>query len=234
MPRQPFHLQKSGQKSRSLKECYEELNRISGGDILSLLTTFFTTNKEGKKISSNLEISIWKKKYYQIIKNIKKKYKTSKPEFKNSLLSLVSGMSNKEIKQLFSVSSKKIAKIRAGIENKKPGRKPTEQNTKNKIAQFILDHSQPAANQTVKMKNKEGKKVSTPVQVINSSIRTLYGQWTLENKDTPLEISESTFRDNIPKNVKKARKATDLCEHCEKYDKVIREQKRIKLTHSWT
>ena len=79
-----------------------------------------------------------------------------------------------------------------------------------------------AANQTVKMKDSEGNKVNTPVQVINKSIRNLYAQWIQTTEDNLLKASESTFRNNIPSNVKKARKATDLCEHCEKYDTIIR------------
>lgn len=233
MPRQPFSKQKSGQKHKSLRECIQELNRISGGDILSLLLTFFTSNKQGKEIFSQVEASTFKHKYDKLINNIMHQYKkTTKTKFKSKLLSLVSDLSNKELKHNyhFPVSTKKLAKIRAGVTNKKPGKKPVAQATKDSIVKFVLEHSQPAANQTVKMKNAEGKKIITPVQVISSSVRNLYGQWFSETHDTPLEASESTFRNNIPKNIKKARKATDLCEHCEKYEGILREQKRIKLS----
>lgn len=62
-----------------------------------------------------------------------------------------------------------------------------------------------------------------------STKQNLDAQWAQTTQHTPLEASESTFHNNIPCNVKKAHKATDLCEHCEKYDNIIREQKRIKL-----
>jgi len=56
-----------------------------------------------------------------------------------------------------------------------------------------------------------------PVRYPECCKRCLFVNWS---ETSPLNVSESTFRKYLPREIKKAKKATDLCPHCENFKKL--------------
>jgi len=137
---------------------------------------------------------------------------------------------NKEIRERYklNISEKKLSKVRAGIEPKKVGRKPLSPEIKDAIIKFVQEQSTPAANRSITIKDNQGKKTQVPVSYLPSSVRGTFIEFKRVHPDT--EVAESAFRKCIPPHIKRARKATDLCDHCEMGASVERAQKRMKST----
>jgi hypothetical protein len=140
---------------------------------------------------------------------------------------------NKEIKQKYNlnVSEKKLSKVRAGIKPKKVGRKALDPQIKDAIKEHVLARSTPAANRSIKLKDAQGNATQVPVLYLPSSVREAFVEF--KERYPEVEVGESAFRKCIPPYVKRARKATDLCDHCEMAISVERAQKKMKLSGNY-
>jgi hypothetical protein len=125
-----------------------------------------------------------------------------------------------------SVSEKKLSKVRAGVEPKKVGRKPLNSQTKDAIKHFVESQSTPAANRSITTKNTKGEKVQIPVSYLPSSVRGTFIEFKTRNPE--INVAFTAFQKCVPPHIKRARKATDLCDQCEMGASVERAQKRMK------
>jgi hypothetical protein len=99
-------------------------------------------------------------------------------------------------------------------------KQPLSPSQQQSIIQFLTEKSQPAANRTV-----THNKSVIPVQCYNMPVSHLYSeylQYSLAQNPPLKHISVSTFRKYIPKQFKRAKKKTDMCEICENSKKAIR------------
>ena len=74
------------------------------------------------------------------------------------------------------------------------------------------------------MKNKEGKKEEVLVQYPKCCVKCLYVNFCRENGN---RLSETKFRQLVPKNIKPSRKATDLCPYCEDLPKINKRKRDL-------
>jgi len=108
-------------------------------------------------------------------------------------------------------------------------RKPTEEATKEQIQKFFYqdDVSLPAANRVISS-TKKGETRTIPVRHVECCFSCAFTKFKKQLPD--LKVSESTFRRNIPKEIKKPLKKSDLCPICHKgrfLEKRLKEVEKI-------
>ena len=217
---QAFSSQKSGQMNHNLLKFHKTLMQCSGNEPNSLLSKYFSSHREGKKIFSIIE----PKKYSQfknVVANIKSRHSCAGNAQKGYWLSLLSNiLTRKELLENgFSVSKTQFAHSHRSNLSALPsrGRRCIDDDTKSLVQTYINNNTKQSYNRTVKMKNKEGKKEEVLVQYPKCCVKCLYVNFCRENGN---RLSETKFRQLVPKNIKPSRKATDLCPYCEDLPKI--------------
>ena len=230
-------------KLRSFRATMES---IAGSETESLLLAYFKS-RHGKNILPKLKDELWAPQLSDLIDKIKNCYNLVSNQNKKQFLSLLSPVfTRKQLKDIFnfSFSKKSFAianKHATSVGSGMPVPRKTGTNTivteeiKQRIAQFMTDNSHPSSCQTVstRQKNKQPSIITT-VRCINNSFQSLYFKFLEENPD--INFSYPTFRDQIPKQFKKAKRRTDVCAICEqgkinakKLESCIDEEEKKKL-----
>jgi len=225
---QPFTNQQTGQKYDTLLKLDNALYKLAGDQygIPYLLNSYFKS-KHGKLVYDCVITQEEGKKLDIVMANIKSLRDNSPNISKNTILSCIAKdfsreTLNKRFKQNVSAKSftkaRKIAKTK-GIGmffKKKTVTKKLSVGTVNKIREFYYDEdvTREAANRTVKI-GKGNNKVAIAVRYLQSSMRNAFLEYCekVKNEDYPC-VSFSSFRNLKPKEIKKAKRDTDLCPLC--------------------
>jgi len=224
--KQKFGSQKGGQRRKSLKELKDTMDKISGGDPVQLLSAYFESHV-GKDHLVSLQKNFSKDKLNSLLENISVAHKNAGTKERRQILSLVSPIF--KINQLqdagFKISYPNLQSANNHSIQHGPGApvpKPTPPAKKRKISDdlqnqikdfFLSDEiSRMAPNRTI-LKKIDGMKVPTTVQYLECTISNAYQKFKGQNLN--IRCSESTFRRYMPKEIKKARRATDMCPICQ-------------------
>jgi hypothetical protein len=177
--------------------------------------------------------------FFELVQTIQKEHSAAKRNDKARWLSLVKGFTPLQLKKWgfkFSKDQLKRSRRIEFSEISKVGRPRTLQTVKDSIVSWIKTQTTPAANKTVKL-TVNGHKITKPVQHIHCCIKSLYlfdfisinykiyGKFLVAHPE--ISVCESVFRQTIPKYIKKATKATDLCPYCEDIKKVSKRKREI-------
>jgi len=224
--KQPFHQQKGGQRRKTLKELKNAVEKISSGDPVGLLLSYFETNL-GKDHFQLLQKKFSEPRLESLLKNISKAHQNAGTKEKRQILSLLSSIFT--FNQLhdcgFKINYSNLNSANKHLLENGPGfpvPKPTPPTKKRKISEdiqqkiqdfFLSDEiSRVAPNRTI-LKKFNGVKIITPVQYLECSISEVYKRFKDQNQE--ITCSESTFRRYMPKEMKKARRETDMCPICQ-------------------
>ena len=225
---QVFTNQKTGQKYATLLKLDKAIFEYAGDiyAIPELLKSYFKS-KHGKLVYEDIITKEEGKKLDAVMANIKSLRDNSPNISKNTILSCVaSEFSRETLNQRFkvNVSAKSFTKARKIAKTKGIGKffkrktvtKKLSVDTVNTIREFYYneDITREAANRTVKI-GKGNNKVTIAVRYLQSSMRNAYLQYCekVDNEDYPC-VSFSSFRNLKPKEIKKAKRDTDLCPIC--------------------
>jgi len=225
-----FGILKKSQQANKLLQLDEFLNKLSGGDIISLLQSFFKS-KKGKLIYEKLQQTNYDPKLRSVINNIKSKYNKSPKREKRIWASLVSSsFTLRKLKFDFSISKRQFTNShKVGSEDpKKIGKKSIQEEITNIIKKFSYENTNEAANRTIQQKVGEEKEI-IPVRYPSCCIRCLF--FDFKHKHPNIKLSESCFRKYLPKEIKSfGKKRTDLCPYCEhKKDLIKQSQVNLQL-----
>lgn len=139
---------------------------------------------------------------------------------KTVILSLISHFPFKTLKTIgFNISSAQFTSARKHSEKYGAGvvlpkviqpksKQKLSENIINKITDYYFSNSNPASNRTIKI-----NKQIFPVYYMNDNKKNLYLNFIDETK---CSISFSSFCKYKPKQIKKGKKKTDMCDDCEK------------------
>lgn len=220
-PRQEFSRQQGGQKQRTLSTLRAFLFYMSGGDVVSLLATFFN-GIEGKKICRQLGSIMSASKLDALMVSISKSYNSGNDG--QSLRLVANHFTLKELQQWgWSVSDKTLAKARRPLQFKKtpPNCHPLSVETKELVRKFYEENSQPAGNRTCYDKN---TKTHVPVVCNISTIKKLHQDFT--QKFPRQQISYSSFLALKPQNMRPSKRKIDMCEYCVNAEKIFAKRAR--------
>ena len=201
------------------------MESIAGSETESLLSAYFQS-RHGKNILPNIKENLWTPQLGDLINKIKNCYNLVSNPNKKQFLSLLSPVfTRKELKELFNFSfskksfalaNKHATSVGSGlpVPSKAGNGAIITAAIKDKILRFMNDNSAPSSCQTVSTRQKNHQpSIITTVRCINNTFQSLYFKFLQENKD--VNFSYPTFRDQIPKQFKKAKRRTDVCAICE-------------------
>jgi len=222
------HLNKSGGYYKKVIRTFgDNLDRIAAGHRLSQLLDGYFCSRRGRNILNEMQNQMIDSrltgKLLRLVDQIKELHRTAPMHEKRFILSLLSNIfTNQELKELgFQFSSKQFANSRkvkrisftAGPDQKK-GRPAIDTKTKKILKEFSYKNTSPAANRTIN--NPDSKEEPIPVRYVPCCFHCFYSLYckTSAENNWP-NLSESSFRKYLPKEIKVAKKATDLCPYCE-------------------
>ena len=233
--RQCFLNQKTGQKQKTLKSLTQSLKDLSSGSpVESLLEFYLFHSKQGTKYMKRIKRDITTKKIEETMKNVGELFNNAHPEQKKVILStVIKSFTIDELERKYRfafgklpkktiIKAKEIAKIKPGKHQKKIREtKQLPQDQIKEIAEFYESDevSRPSPNIEVITKrivDKENKKILK----FRKNVRYLQvggtrHAFTLYRKKYPnRKTSLSSFRKYTPKNIKKAKRDSDLCTLC--------------------
>lgn len=203
-----------GEYKRRIRQLREHLEDLSAGNSASLLTAFLESKKQGK-LRQQLDIN--NDKLEKLLSYLKHNHANEENYQKRRWISLLTPIFTRKelVNRGFKVSKESFAKARKLTKALVPGTRVIEtrgrpikatENLRQSIEQFLKRNSYPAANRTVK----KNKKI-IPVRYVKAGFKALFAKFASETKST---VKYTTFRDNVPKYFKKARKSTDMCGVC--------------------
>jgi|GEM_PF-5095479 len=209
-------------KLRSFRAAMES---IAGSETESLLAAYFQC-RHGKNILSKIKEELWTPQLGDLVDKIKNCYNLVSNQNKKQFLSLLSPVfTRKELKELFNFSFSKKSFASANkhansvgsglpVPSKKGSGTVMTDAIKDRILRFMNDNSAPSSCQTVSTRQKNNQpSIITTVRCINNTFQSLYFKFLQDNED--IDFSYPTFRDQIPKQFKKAKRRTDVCAICE-------------------
>ena len=187
------------------------IKQLSGGSTELFLERLIKRLGHGDKFIKTENVNT-------IVKGIKEKYQNASQTDKRPLLSLVSTVfTRKQLQKKFNwkVTSKTHSKSKTHAEEigigkpRPPIKRPISKQElsdewKSRIAAHAEENSRASPNESVKVWNKVTKQKETvPKRYLTMSIRSMYTLFRIENEEW--KHKETTFRKNLPKNLKRAK-----------------------------
>ena len=234
---------KSGQQKKVLRDLQKFVDNNAGGDTEGLFNSFFNTRKNQKKnLSQNLILQ--NDKVNGLISGLRNACNSSPAKGKKQFLSLMraAGFTQREVQE-FGFSCSFDAWKTAGNFNKNHtpgsyipsngGRQKTDPLILKDISDFALskENCRPSPNRTVKVGKGKGNKEDVPVSYLNTSVSEAYHKWRRQRTQAKAKVvSEPVFRAHLKtiKELKKAKKATDMCAICVTGKKVEAELNKMR------
>ena len=219
----------------------QTLEVLSGHDVPSLLTHLLTRPSNASSLQACIDHL-----QLPIIDAVKQASERAPDHMKPTFLSLLApSLSNAQLTSLaVHASSRSLAHARsharqhgAGSMPPKPiqpaSKQPIPAHVQTELRQFLIDHSQPAANRTGK--ERCGKdQPAVPIYQQDGSVAELYRQWKKkEEGEERRAVVYSTFRKEVRKMriFKQARKKTDMCDVCVTGEEISKEVERAMQQH---
>jgi len=250
-----------GYYKKVIRTFANNLEHIAAGHSLSQLLDGFFCTRKGREIEKEMQNkqTINSKlggKLLKLVDQFKEIHSAAPINEKRHILSLFSKIfTNEELKEFgfqFSSSqfsnSRKIKSIsfKAGSPEYK-GRPAISHQAQKILKSFAYQNTSPAANRTIK--NPDGSGSPIPVRYVPCCLHCFFELYCKTATQSHWEnLSESSFRKYLPKEIKVAKKATDLCPICEEGKKaekrlngrflfseeewkILNEKKQIYATH---
>lgn len=238
------HLKKSGGYYKKVIRTFgNNLERIAAGHSLSQLLDGYFCSRRGREIRNEMQNQTIDSKLVgkllKLVDSLKEQHKKAPIQEKRFVLSLFSKIvTTEELRKFgFQFSSKQFSNSRkidrisfqAGSDQKK-GRPAITDETKKMIKSFSYQNTSPAANRTINNPDSNGAPI--PVRYVPCCLHCFYDLYckTATQNQWP-DLSESSFRKYLPKEIKVAKKATDLCPVCEDGKKA---EKKIQGTYDFS
>ena len=250
--RQCFSSQKTGQKQKTFNELTQCLQRLSAGSPMEeLLGEYLNHTRKGKEIVKKVIEEKNNKKLENLITNIKYLHNNSKPIDRKTILStLARDFTREELehKYRFSIGKKAFTKPRK-IAKISPGRYIKKNNNTNRLSPEKLEAienfyfrdniTREAANRSVLIEEENGSpkklKLPVPVRYLQSGgLRNAHEQYQQEHLSKNLGVSLSSFKKYKPKEIKKAKRDSDLCNICVEGKKISARVKKLSLKENLT
>ena len=221
-------LKKSGDYYKKVIRTFgDNLEHIAAGHSLSQLLDGYFCSRRGKEILNEMQNQTIDSKLVgkllKLVDHLKELHQKAPIQEKRFLLSLISKIfTTEELRKFgFQFSSKQFSNSRkikgisfqAGPDQKK-GRPAIENETIKILKSFCYQNTTPAANRTINNPDSDGEPI--PVRYVPCCLHCFYSLYceTATQNQLP-DLSESSFRKYLPKEIKVAKKSTDLCPICE-------------------
>jgi hypothetical protein len=215
--------QGGGHAKKIIKALHQYLDSASNGDIDALLEAYLRSRK-GMRFLQKILNKFSNEKLSLLLERIRILHERASNNNKAQWLSLVSGIfTQRELIENYNFKFSKNAFATANRHRQENGpRAPTQKygrpskmtdDVKLAVKEFLYSVSYPSSHEVVSKRLRGGEREVIPVRYVDDTWDLLFHRF--RSSFPNFRIGKSTFRKLCPKEIKKAKRLTDMCEYCE-------------------